>query len=154
MLSANTVKLHGSCTFQMSELCQQLSMKKLLYLDSINCSWFQFPVALGRGVGDLALVPADDEVLHLDGVVVERIVGVHDLIGRPGGVLLDLPPAGEELVPLGVLGVVLAHDDAVPQHRPVLVAEVILPEPDRDRVHRPRDLGREHRPVIGGNRKY
>ena len=119
------------------------------YLDSINCSWFQFPVALWRGVGDLALVPTDDEVFHLDGVVVERVVWVHDLVGRPGGVLLHLPPAGEELVALGVLGVVLADDDAVAQHRPVLVTEVVLPEPDGDGVHGPRHLGRVHGPVIG-----
>ena len=103
-------------------------MSKLLYLKSINCSWFQFPVALL--VCNLAIFPADGEVLHLDGVVVEGVVGVGELVGRPGGVLLHLPPPGEELLPLSVLGIVLAHDDAVAQHGAVLVTEVVLPEPN------------------------
>ena len=96
-----------------------------------------------------ALVPTDDEILYLYRVVVERVVGVHHLVGRPGGVLLHLPPAGEELITLGVLGVVLTHNEAVAQHRSILVTEVILPEPDRYRVHRPRHLRGVHRPRIG-----
>ena len=59
--------------------------------------------ALGHSVDHFALVPADDEVLQLDRVVVERVVGVHDLVGRPRGLLLHLQPAGEELVALEFL---------------------------------------------------
>ena len=122
------------------------------YLKSVNGSWFQLSIAHGTRISGLAVLLPDGEVLLAErGVVAEGVVRLHDLVGRPGGVLLHVAPAGEELLALGVLGVVLAHDDAVAEHRAVLVTEVVLPEPDGDRVHRPRHLGREHGP---GQQKY
>jgi hypothetical protein len=41
---------------------------------------------------------------------------VADLVRRPDGELLYVPPAGEEGVTLRVLGVVLRHNDRVAQH--------------------------------------
>ena len=51
------------------------------------------------------------------------------LVWGPGGVSLDVPPALEARIVVGWLLVVLGNDDGVAEHPPVVVAEVVLPEP-------------------------
>ena len=47
---------------------------------------------------------------------------------------LSLVPGGQMFVVLGLLGVVLSHDDRVAADLAVLVTEVVLPVPDGDSV--------------------
>ena len=48
------------------------------YLESVDCSWFQLPVALL--VIHFTFLFANGEVLHLDGAVVEGVIGLHNLL--------------------------------------------------------------------------
>ena len=48
------------------------------YLESVDCSWFQLPVALL--VIHFTFLLANGEVLHLDGAVVEGVIGLHNLM--------------------------------------------------------------------------
>ena len=59
-----------------------------------------------------------------------------NLVGRPCTELLYISPARQEGVSLSVLvHVVLRNQDRVAQHFSILVAEVVLSEPDGDGVH-------------------
>ena len=103
-----------------------------MYLKLVECSGPQWAVTVALLVE--TILRPHSEVFHR--AVVEGELGVHHLVGWPGGILLDLVPGRQELVIPRDLGVVLGHDDGVAQHLPVLVTEVVLPEPDGDGVHR------------------
>ena len=87
-------------------------------LEPVHRPWLERAVAVAglaaaagaaRSRARLALPGANGEVL--DGGVVERVVGVRDLVGGPGAELLHVLPLGEVLLVVRRLAVVLSNDD-------------------------------------------
>ena len=107
-------------------ICEFIWSSKCTNFNPVSWTRFQRAITIPRP--SLVTVHwANGKVFN--GWVLERVVGIHDLVGRPNAVGLHIFPAGH-LQPRWILGIIFRYNNCIWGYHSIGIWEVILTKPD------------------------